>query len=105
HRLSFPTRRSSDLAPDCALIVAVSDGWYPQRHSAINRACLRWRVPWLRVYIECGRAIIGPCVIPWERGCSTCTERRRINAMEDAVAVTALQERYGARGIAAVPSG
>lgn len=79
---------------DCsyALLVLVEDGWNSQAHTFVNQYSLKQSVPWLRVSIEFGTAVIGPCVFPWESGCTTCAEIRRITTMTDTADFARLRE-------------
>lgn len=79
---------------DCsyALLVLVEDGWNAQAHTFMNQYSLKHSLPWLCVSIELGTAVIGPCVFPWESGCATCVETRKITAMTDAADFARLRE-------------
>ncbi|HEU5230494.1 MAG TPA: TOMM precursor leader peptide-binding protein, partial [Ktedonobacteraceae bacterium] len=79
---------------NCSLLVVINDDWQPQSHQQINRYSLQYHLPWLRVGVEAGRGIIGPCTLPWESGCATCADNRRHAAMEDATEFLALQEQH-----------
>jgi ribosomal protein S12 methylthiotransferase accessory factor len=68
----------------CSLLLVVEDSWHAQRHMLVNQHSLQQRIPWLRVSVTFGTSIMGPCIFPWESGCSTCAETRRVTAMEDA---------------------
>src|SRR6185312_8701700 len=75
--------------PPClhySLLVLVEDNWQPQTHALVNSYSLKHSIPWLRVSIEFGTGILGPCVFPRESGCVTCIETRRVTAMREAVA-------------------
>ncbi len=61
----------------CSVVLSVSDGWDPQLHDAINRYSIEQNYPWLRAYVEPGRAVVGPCVVPRQSGCVACAETRR----------------------------
>jgi ribosomal protein S12 methylthiotransferase accessory factor len=75
---------SMDSSPQhiaaCKLIVYCSDSWSPRTLREINRRCRRTGVALLPVYAEFNEAIIGPCVIPQESGCTTCAELRKLAA-------------------------
>jgi len=91
-----------DAAPESAVVLAVTDGCAPDLHARVNRVGLRRRIPSLRVFIEPGRAVVGPCVVPGEPGCATCAETRRSLAREHADEHTELTRRFAGR--LAVPS-
>ena len=76
---------------NCSLLVVINDDWQPQSHQQLNRYSLQYHLPWLRVGVEAGRGIIGPCTLPWESGCATCADNRRLAAMGDATELLALQ--------------
>ncbi|GHO87452.1 TOMM precursor leader peptide-binding protein [Dictyobacter formicarum] len=58
----------------CNLIVYCSDTWAPQVLQQLNRSCLLAQQPLLPVYTQFEEAIIGPCVVPYEKGCTSCAE-------------------------------
>jgi ribosomal protein S12 methylthiotransferase accessory factor len=64
----------------CAFIVYCSDGWSPKILQEINRRCRQSGVVLLPVYTEFDEAIIGPCVVPQETGCTSCAELRKLAA-------------------------
>jgi ribosomal protein S12 methylthiotransferase accessory factor len=75
---------SMDSSPQhiqaCTLIVYCSDSWSPKILREINRRCRQSSVALLPVYTEFDEAIIGPCVVPQEIGCTSCTELRKLAA-------------------------
>lgn len=75
-----------------SLLVAIDDDWQAERHKQLNHYSLTNHIPWLRVGIEFGQGIIGPCTWPWESGCSTCAEKRRTTTIEDNDDYAALQK-------------
>ncbi len=80
------TLRNEDLLEQglqCAMIIYCDDGWHFQEQMDVNRWCLTLGVPWLRVYCEAGRSIVGPCIFPGETGCLLCVETRRMATMAD----------------------
>jgi ribosomal protein S12 methylthiotransferase accessory factor len=87
----------------CAVIVLAADGWDPGLHIAFNAECLAQGIPWLPAFVEPGRAVIGPCVLPGERGCVVCAQTRRRAACQDAEEFSQLTERYASE--LAAPSG
>lgn len=82
------------LPADCALILSVDEEWNPQRHTQLNTFCLQQNIPWLRLSLEPGEAIVGPLVLPGVSGCSACVELRRRAAQEQLEAYTMLRERF-----------
>lgn len=88
--LSVEKLAQADFA--CSLLLVVEDGWNAQTHARVNHYSLSKALPWLRACVDFGNGIIGPCVFPWESGCATCAETRRITAMEDAVTFVQLRE-------------
>src|SRR5436853_6750035 len=75
---------SMDSSPQhvaaCKFIVYCSDSWSPKILQEINRRCRRSGVALLPVYTQFDKAIIGPCVIPQETGCTSCAELRKLSA-------------------------
>ncbi|GCE08030.1 TOMM precursor leader peptide-binding protein [Dictyobacter aurantiacus] len=66
--------------PGCSFIVYCSDIWAPQELQRLNQRCLQAKRPLLPVYTQFGEAIIGPCVIPGEKGCTSCAELCKLGA-------------------------
>lgn len=64
----------------CEIIVYCSDTWSPRALQEINRRCRQADVALLPVYTQFDEGIIGPCVLPLEKGCTTCVELRRLGA-------------------------
>lgn len=64
----------------CRLIVYCSDTWSPKILQEINHRCLQSDVALLPVYTQFGEGIIGPCVVPQSKGCTSCAELRRLGA-------------------------
>src|SRR5260370_25637452 len=64
----------------CRLIVYCSDTWSPKTLQEINRRCLQSDVALLPVYTQFDESIIGPCVIPQGKGCTSCAELRKLGA-------------------------
>ena len=92
-------------SPRCPLLVLVEDHWQPQRQALVNRFSLKHAIPWLRVSIEFGTGMLGPCVFPGESGCVTCVETRRITAtIEDAAEIRALRKHIVQKGLEGDPS-
>jgi ribosomal protein S12 methylthiotransferase accessory factor len=46
----------------------------------INRRCIQAGVALLPVYTQFDEGIIGPCVVPHEKGCASCAELRKLGA-------------------------
>lgn len=76
----------------CSLLLFIEDGWSPQTHAQVNHYGLKYALPTLQVYTEFGQGVIGPCVFPWESGCATCVQTRKITAMEEAADFACLYE-------------
>lgn len=64
----------------CEIVVSCCDTWSPKILQQINQRCLQAGVALLPVYTQFDEGIIGPCVIPYERGCSNCAELRTLGA-------------------------
>src|SRR6266446_383867 len=64
----------------CSIVVYCSDTWSPKTLQEINRRCLQSDVALLPVYTQFGEGIIGPCVVPQEKGCTSCAELRKFGA-------------------------
>ncbi len=88
--------RLEEGMPACTLLVSAADAWNPEEQRALNAYSLRTGIPWLGVFIEFGRAILGPYVLPGSPGCANCAEMRRLNAQDDAVAFAGIRERFAA---------
>ncbi|MGH8883992.1 MAG: TOMM precursor leader peptide-binding protein [Egibacteraceae bacterium] len=84
--------RDADL-DRCAVVVLAADGWDPGLHASVNAACWARGIPWLPAFIEPGRAVIGPCVLPGQHGCVVCAQTRRRVARQDAEEFSQLLER------------
>ncbi|GCE22394.1 TOMM precursor leader peptide-binding protein [Dictyobacter kobayashii] len=78
--ISLTPEDSTPQLTTCGLIVYCSDTWAPQILQQINRRCLLAHTPLLPVYTQFGEAIIGPCVVPDEKGCSSCAELHKFGA-------------------------
>ncbi|HKR50628.1 MAG TPA: TOMM precursor leader peptide-binding protein [Pseudonocardiaceae bacterium] len=87
----------------CGGAVLAGDGWDPDLHRAFNAECLARALPWLLVYVERGHAVIGPCTLPGQAGCSLCAQTRRNAARFDAQELSQLAERFATEF--AAPSG
>src|SRR3954452_580371 len=64
----------------CRLLVYCCDIWSPKMLQEINRRCFQSDVALLPVYMQFDEGIIGPCVIPQEKGCTSCAELRKLGA-------------------------
>lgn len=69
----MPEDAAQQLAA-CDLIIYCSDTWAPQELQQLNRHCLLAQQPLLPIYTQFEKAIIGPCVVPHEKGCTSCAE-------------------------------
>lgn len=79
-RVLFPVESSPQELTAGEIIVYCSDIWSPRVLQEINRRCLYARVAFLPVYTHFGECIIGPCVVPDEKGCISCAELRKLGA-------------------------
>ncbi|MGY0056730.1 TOMM precursor leader peptide-binding protein [Streptomyces sp. LZ34] len=78
-----------------AVLLTVSDGWESDAaHDRHRHRALASGVPWLPVWTEGARVLIGPLVRPDTPGCHRCLRMRRAHAREDWPAVRAVRERY-----------
>jgi ribosomal protein S12 methylthiotransferase accessory factor len=91
--LSQGVEAGADDLDGCAIVVLVSDGWDPGLHIRLNAECLARGIPWLPAYVEPGRAVIGPCVLPGRHGCVACAQTRRQAACSDLEEYAQLVER------------
>jgi len=79
---------------NCTLVVLATDTW--SRHAQDN-ADLQAKVrslPWLRIFSEPGRVVVGPLVRPDVPGCAGCADARRLTAMADPESYREMAERY-----------
>jgi ribosomal protein S12 methylthiotransferase accessory factor len=74
-----PESSSQDL-PVCKLVVWCNDTWSPAALQKINQRCLQTGVALLPIYTQFNAGIIGPCVMPAEKGCASCADFRKIGA-------------------------
>ena len=65
----------------CKIIVYCSDTWSPRTLQEINRRCLQAGVALLPVATQFEEAVIGPCVVPHQQGCTSCAELRTLGAI------------------------
>lgn len=79
--LPWEVADGSRIEQGCALVVYCSDVWAPGAMREINRRCLQAGVSMLPVYTQFDDGIIGPCVIPHTRGCTSCAELRKSGAV------------------------
>lgn len=78
--ISLPAESSFQQLAMCKLIVYCSDIWSPRTLQEINRRCLQANVALLPVYTQFDEGIIGPCVTPHKKGCTSCAELRKLGA-------------------------
>jgi ribosomal protein S12 methylthiotransferase accessory factor len=71
---------SSQQFATCGIVVYCSDAWFPKTLQEINCRCLQSDVALLPVYTQFGEGIIGPCIVPQEKGCTSCAELRQLGA-------------------------
>jgi ribosomal protein S12 methylthiotransferase accessory factor len=65
------------LPAGTAAVLSVADGWATAAFPKIRRSCADQGVPWLPVWVELGRAVVGPLHRPDRPGCFRCLELRR----------------------------
>ena len=76
----FTPESSPQQLATCGIVVYCSDIWSPRMCQTINRRCLQAGVALLPVYTQFDEGIIGPCVVPREKGCANCAELRKLGA-------------------------
>ena len=76
----FTMESSPQQLASCRIIIHCSDIWSPRMFQVINRRCLQAEVALLPVYTQLDEGIIGPCVVPHEKGCASCAELRKLGA-------------------------
>lgn len=64
----------------CGIVVYCCDIWSPRTIQEVNRRCLQAGVALLPVYTQLDECMIGPCVVPHEKGCANCAELRKLAA-------------------------
>lgn len=69
----------------CRFIVYCCDTWSPKTLQEINRSCLQSDMALLPVYTQFDKGLVGPCVIPQEKGCTSCAELRKLGATSSQV--------------------
>jgi ribosomal protein S12 methylthiotransferase accessory factor len=82
--IPFVKESSPQQLATCKLIVYCCDIWSPKTLQEINLRCLQADVALLPVYTQFAEGIIGPCVIPQEKGCTSCAELRKLGAISSA---------------------
>ncbi len=55
--------------------------------SALNRACITLRLPWVLGYFNGGSLILGPTVIPLKTPCLECLSEHRLRALDPALGI------------------
>lgn len=76
--ISCTTQSSPQQIALCGIVAYCSDSWSPRTLQEINLRCLQADVALLPVYTQFDEGIIGPCVIPQEKGCTSCAELRKL---------------------------
>ncbi len=64
----------------CELVIFCSDTWSPGMRRDINRRCLQAGTAQLSVSTRFGEGIVGPCVMPNTKGCTSCADLRQAGA-------------------------
>jgi bacteriocin biosynthesis cyclodehydratase domain-containing protein len=80
------------------MAVLAEDGFDPDHHGALNRACLDAKIPWIGYRSFRTRIEIGPMVIPFETACYHCYELRRLSNSADFAIELDLQQRLAETG-------
>ena len=78
--IPFTRESSPQQFATCKIIVSCSDIWSPRMLQEINQRCLQASVALLPVYTQFNEGIVGPCVIPQKKGCTSCAELRKLGA-------------------------
>ncbi len=78
--VSFTMESTVQQFATCKMIVYCSDVWSPRMLQEINQRCLQASVALLPVYTQFNEGLIGPCVIPHKKGCTSCAELRKLGA-------------------------
>jgi bacteriocin biosynthesis cyclodehydratase domain len=102
--LSLDTLQDTPTSLPCTLLVSVLDTWRSEWQHRLQDLSRQTGIAWLGLYQEWGRAIVGPTVLPTQRGCATCADMRRINADANAAAFVRTREPQG-RSLLAVHHG
>ncbi|MFC8246927.1 TOMM precursor leader peptide-binding protein [Streptomyces chartreusis] len=78
-----------------AALLTVSDAWTSDvAHDRQSRHTTASNAPWLPVWTEGSRALIGPLFAPGTAGCTRCLRTRRAHAREDWPTVRAVRDKY-----------
>jgi len=75
-----PACAAHELAT-CGLVICCQDTWFPAGLLEVNRCCIEVGVPLLPVYTQFAECVIGPAVLPGQKGCAHCAEMRKLGAM------------------------
>lgn len=98
HHCGLRVRTSSDIADrelvDVDLLVSAFDGWERRHNDVLRAACAEHRVPWVPVWAELGRVVVGPSQVPGTPGCISCVEERRKRNRQDPMGIDAVWERH-----------
>jgi ribosomal protein S12 methylthiotransferase accessory factor len=78
--IPFTTENSPQQLTTCNIIVYCSDIWSPRILQQINRNCMQAHVALLPVSTLFDEGLIGPCVVPQRKGCTSCAEFRKLEA-------------------------
>ena len=78
--IPFTMESSLQQFATCKIIISCSDIWSPRMLQEINQRCLQASVALLPVYTQFNEGIIGPCVVPQKKGCTSCAELRKLGA-------------------------
>jgi ribosomal protein S12 methylthiotransferase accessory factor len=78
--IPFTMQSSPQQLAACKILVYCSDIWSPKTLQEINRRCLQANMALLPVYTQFDEGIIGPCVVPQKKGCTSCVELRKLEA-------------------------
>lgn len=86
-----------DKMPAASLVFAVTDGIPTESDARIVRVAYQQGIPSLRLFVEPGRAVLGPCALPGEPGCVSCAETRRTRAREHPKEHVETERRFAPR--------
>src|SRR5689334_1981425 len=78
--IPFTTESFPQQLATCKMVVYCSDIWSPRTLQKINQSCLQANVALLPVYTQFDEGIIGPCLVPHKKGCTSCAELRKLEA-------------------------
>jgi len=78
--ISLTTKSTPQALSACDIVVFCSDIWSPRTLQETNRLCRQAQVALLPIFTQFDEAIVGPCAVPHQPGCTSCAELRRLGA-------------------------